>query len=209
VGSHCTGLDGIASALAREGFRVKVLAVGSQGGLAAARRGECDVAPIHLLDPESGRYNAPFLDDSLRLLPGYTREQGVVTRADDERGIDELLADPTLRMVNRNRGSGTRILIDELLGEKRPPGYPYEPRSHYAVAAAVVQGRADWGVTIDTVARPAGLRFRSLRAEHYDFAVPSDRWDRPAIRALRRLLAADSELRAELLALGFGPPGAD
>jgi putative molybdopterin biosynthesis protein len=100
-------------------------------------------------------------------------------------------------------------LIDELLAEKRPPGYPYEPRSHYAVAAAVVQGRADWGVTIDTVARPAGLRFRSLRAEHYDFAVPSDRWDRPAIRALRRLLAAGSELRAELLALGFGPPGAD
>ena len=209
VGSHCIGLDGIAGALAREGFRVKVLAVGSQGGLAAARRGECDVAPIHLLDPDSGRYNAPFLDDSLRLLPGYTREQGVVTRMDDERGIDELLADPTLRMVNRNRGSGTRVLIDELLGERRPPGHPYEPRSHHAVAAAVVQGRADWGVTIDTVARPAGLRFRSLRAEHYDFAVPSDRWDRPAVQALRRLLAAGGALRAELEALGFGPPGAD
>ncbi len=209
VGSHCTGLDGIASALAREGFRVKVLAVGSQGGLAAARRGECDVAPIHLLDPDTGRYNAPFLDDSLRLLPGYTREQGVVTRAADEREIDELLADPTLRMVNRNRGSGTRVLIDELLGERRPPGYPYEPRSHYAVAAAVAQGRADWGVTIDTVARPAGLRFRSLRAECYDFAVPSDRWDRPSVQALRRLLAEGGALRAELEALGFGPPGVD
>jgi putative molybdopterin biosynthesis protein len=209
VGSHCTGLDGIASALAREGFRVKVLAVGSQGGLAAARRGECDVAPIHLLDPDSGRYNTPFLDDSLRLLPGYTREQGVVTRADDQRGIDELLADPTLRMVNRNRGSGTRVLIDELLGERRPPGFHHEPRSHFAVAAAVVQGRADWGVTIDTVARPAGLRFRSLRAEHYDFAVPTDRWERPAVQALRRLLAEGGALRAELEALGFGPPGAD
>jgi putative molybdopterin biosynthesis protein len=205
VGSHCIGLDLIAGALARDGFRVKVLAVGSQGGVAAARRGECDAAPVHLLDPDSGSYNRHFLDDSLRLLPGYTRNQGVVTRSDDRRETAELLADPSLRMVNRNRGSGTRVLIDELLAGRRPAGYPYEPRSHFAVAAAVVQRRADWGVTIDTVARQAGLRFRSLRAEHYDFAVPVDRWERPAVRALRRLLAEDSPLRAELLALGFGP----
>jgi putative molybdopterin biosynthesis protein len=205
IGSHCIGLDVIAAALSREGFRVKVLAVGSQGGLAAARRGECDAAPIHLLDPETGIYNAPFLDDSLRLLPGYTRNQGVVTRADDPRETSELLADPSLRMVNRNRGSGTRVLIDELLAGSRPPGYAYEPRSHFAVAAAVSQKRADWGVTIDTVARQAGLRFRSLRAEHYDFVVPVDRWERPAVRALRRLIADGSPLRAELEALGFGP----
>jgi putative molybdopterin biosynthesis protein len=108
-------------------------------------------------------------------------------------------------MVNRNRGSGTRVLIDELLAGRRPPGYPYEPRSHFAVAAAVSQKRADWGVTIDTVARQAGLRFRSLRAEHYDFVVPVDRWERPAVRALRRLIADGSPLRAELEALGFGP----
>jgi putative molybdopterin biosynthesis protein len=206
IGSHCIGLDVIASALSREGFRVKVLAVGSQGGLAAARRGECDVAPVHLFDPETGTYNVPFLDDSLRLLPGYTRNQGVVTRADDPRETPLLLVDPSLRMVNRNRGSGTRVLIDELLAGRRPPGYPYEPRSHFAVAAAVSQKRADWGVTIDTVARQAGLRFRSLRAEHYDFVVPVDRWERPAVRALRRLLAGGSPLRAELEALGFGSP---
>jgi putative molybdopterin biosynthesis protein len=208
VGSHCIGLDLIAGVLSRQGFRVKVLAVGSHGGLAAARRGECDIAPIHLLDPESGRYNAPFLDASMRLLPGYVRNQGVVTRVDEDREIEELLQDPELRMVNRNRGSGTRVLIDELLGERRPPGYPYEPRSHFAVAAAVVQKRADWGVTIDTVARPAGLRFRSLRAEHYDFVVPGDRWDRPAVKALRRLIADGSALRADLEELGFGPAGA-
>jgi putative molybdopterin biosynthesis protein len=106
-------------------------------------------------------------------------------------------------MVNRNRGSGTRVLIDQLLAERRPPGYPYEPRSHYAVAAAVVQGRADWGVTIETVARQAGLRFRPLRDEHYDFAVPEDRWDRPAVRALRRVLERGSPVRAELEDLGF------
>jgi putative molybdopterin biosynthesis protein len=205
VGSHCVGLDLIAGALSREGLRVKVLAVGSQGGLAAARRGECDAAPIHLLDPATGSYNRPFLDASLRLLPGYTRNQGVVTLADDRREIPELIADPSMRMVNRNRGSGTRVLIDEVLAGRRPPGYPYEPRSHFAVAAAVAQKRADWGVTIDTVARRAGLRFRSLRAEHYDFVVPVDRWERPGVRALRRLLAAGSPLRSELEALGFGP----
>jgi len=204
IGSHCVGLDVIAGALAREGFRVKLLAVGSQGGLAAALRGECDAAPMHLLDPASGEYNRPFLDASLRLLPGYARQQGVVTRADETRDIEALLADPGLRMVNRNRGSGTRILIDRLLGERRPPGYPYEPRSHFAVAAAVSQGRADWGVTIETIARQSGLRFRPLQAEYYDFAIPADRWDRPAVRALRAQLADGGSARAELARLGFG-----
>jgi putative molybdopterin biosynthesis protein len=211
IGSHCAGLDRLASALAREGLRVKVLAVGSQGGLAAARRGECDVAPIHLLDPASGRYNEPFLGPGLRLVRGYLRMQGVVTRPEETRGVEALLADRSLRMVNRNRGSGTRILVDELLAahgraDERPPGFAYEPRSHYAVAAAVAQGRADWGVTIETVAREAGLRFRRLRAEHYDFAVPEGRFERPAVVALRRLLEPGSAVRRELAALGFGDP---
>jgi putative molybdopterin biosynthesis protein len=203
IGSHCAGLDAIASALSEEGFTVKLLAVGSQGGLEAARRGECDVAPIHLLDPASGLYNEPFLAPGLLLVPGYRRMQGVVTRPDEARGVPELLADPTLRMVNRNRGAGTRVLIDELLAGRRPPGFSYEPRSHYAVAAAVAQKRADWGVTIETVARQAGLRFRTLRAEHYDFVVRSDRLERPAVRALRRLLEPGSPLRERLARMGF------
>jgi putative molybdopterin biosynthesis protein len=203
IGSHCVGLDVLASALAREGLRVKVMAVGSQGGLAAAQRGECDVAPIHLLDPETGRYNEPFLSDDLRLVRGYRRMQGVVTRADEMRETAELLADPALRMVNRNRGSGTRVLIDELLGLRRPAGYAYEPRSHFAVAAAVAQKRADWGVAIEIVARQAGLRFRPLRDEHYDFAVPAARLGRPAVQALVRLLAEDGTVRAALRALRF------
>jgi putative molybdopterin biosynthesis protein len=160
IGSHCIGLDRIARALTREGFSIKLLAVGSQAGLDAARRGECDVAPVHLLDSATGEYNTPFLSEGLELLRGYTRLQGVVTRSDETRAAGELIVDPDLRMVNRNRGSGTRILIDGLLGGRRPDGFAYEPRSHYAVAAAVAQGRADWGVTIETVAREAGLRFR-------------------------------------------------
>ncbi len=208
IGSHCAGLDAIASALAKEGFRLKVLAVGSQGGLAAAARGECDVAPCHLLDPETGQYNTPFLSEGLRLLPGYRRMQGVVTRTGETRDVEVLLADPKLRMVNRNRGSGTRVLIDELLADREPAGFPYEPRSHYAVAAAVAQERADWGVTIETVAQQAGLRFRPLAAEHYDFAVPADRWERPAVVALRRLLEPGTALRDELSNMGFEAPDA-
>jgi len=206
IGSHCAGLDVIASALAREGVSVKLLAVGSQGGLAAASRGECDVAPIHLLDPESGRYNKPFLTPGLRLLPGYTRMQGVATRREEGRDVAELLEDPALRMVNRNRGAGTRILIDRLLGDRRPAGYGYEPRSHYAVAAAIEQGRADWGVTIETIAADAGLRFRPLQAEQYDFVIPEDRWDREPVARLRALLEPDTAVRAELVRIGFGAP---
>jgi putative molybdopterin biosynthesis protein len=113
-------------------------------------------------------------------------------------------------MVNRNRGSGTRALVDRLLGERKPPGHAYEPRSHYAVAAAVAQGRADWGITIETVARKAGLDFQPVQAEHYDFVIPADRWERPAVAALRRLLEPGSPLRDTLARMGFtaGEPAA-
>jgi putative molybdopterin biosynthesis protein len=204
IGSHCAGLDLIASELSRHGMRVKLLAVGSHGGLAAAARGECDLAPIHLLDPETDRYNEPFLTPGLKLIRGYRRMQGVATRPSEKRGIEALLEDSSLRMVNRNRGAGTRILIDRLLGDRRPAGYPYEPRSHYAVAAAISQERADWGVTIESVAEEAGLRFEPLQAESYDFVVPESRWDRPALRLLRELLQdPGSRLRQDLVRHGF------
>jgi putative molybdopterin biosynthesis protein len=204
IGSHCAGLDLIASELSRHGMRVKLLAVGSLGGLEAARRGECDLAPIHLLDPETDTYNEPFLTSDLRLIRGYRRMQGIATRPDETRDIASLLEDPTIRMVNRNRGAGTRVLIDRLLGDRRPPGHSYEPRSHYAVAAAIAQGRADWGVTIETVALEAGLRFQPLQAEQYDFVVPASRWNRPALRLLRELLDdPEGRLRSELARHGF------
>ena len=204
IGSHCAGLDLIASELSHRGLNVKLLAVGSHGGLAAAERGECDLAPIHLLDPRTDSYNESFLKPGLRLIRGYRRMQGVATRIEETRGIEALLADPSIRMVNRNRGAGTRILIDRLLGDRRPAGYPYEPRSHYAVAAAIAQGRADWGVTIESIAREAGLRFEPLQAEEYDFVVPESRWDRPPVRFLHTLLDdAGSRLRAVLAEQGF------
>src|SRR5207248_6256282 len=113
-----------------------------------------------------------------------------------------VLADPEGVMVNRNRGSGTRLLIDRLLGGKRPAGYLAEPRSHNAVAAAVAQGRADWGVAIEPVARAAGLGFLPVRDERFDFVVPKARLARPAVAAFRELLT-DEGVRGELRTMGF------
>jgi putative molybdopterin biosynthesis protein len=212
IGSHCVGLDRIVGLLAERGIAAKVLNVGSLGGLAAARRGEADLAPIHLLDPKTGEYNRPLLPAGVALIPGWRRLQGIVFRPGDLRfegrdaqaAVAAALADPTCLMVNRNAGSGTRVLIDGLLKGARPPGFLNQPKSHNAVAAAVAQGRADWGVAIATVARDSGLGFIPLAEEHYDFAVPEGRLDRPAVRAFREVLS-DPATRAALTALGFSP----
>jgi putative molybdopterin biosynthesis protein len=208
IGSHCIGFDHLLGLLAGRGYRVKMVPVGSTGGIAAASRGETDVAGIHLMN-EFGEYNAPFLPKGVRLLRGYRRRQGIVFRETDEALRDltdfELqveLRTGSRRLVNRNPGSGTRILIDQLLEGARPDGYLHQAHTHHAVAAAVEQGRADWGVTLDTVARAAGLAFRFLQDEEFDFAVPADRWDRPAVSALRELLD-DPAIVAQLRALGF------
>jgi putative molybdopterin biosynthesis protein len=107
-------------------------------------------------------------------------------------------------MVNRNQGAGTRILIDRLLGDVRPDGYWNQPRSHNAVAAAVAQHRADWGVTIAPVAHASGLGFIPLTEEHYDFALVTVRKERPAVQAFLQALASE-ESRAALQQAGFRP----
>ncbi len=210
IGSHCVGLDAVLDLLAAEGLRARSLVVGSLGGLAAARRGECDLAPAHLLDAKTGDYNTPFLAPGLRLVPGWRRLQGVVFRPGDGRfvgrdgraAVAEAAADPRCLLVNRNAGSGTRILLDGLLGGAKPAGYANQPKSHNAVAAAVAQGRADWGVAIETVARAYGLGFLPLADEHYDFFLAEARADRTAVAAFLRVLES-AESRAALAALGF------
>ena len=210
IGSHCTGLDLLLSELNRRGVSSRVIHVGSTGGLAAARRGECDLAGIHLLDVETGVYNEPLLDDSLELIPGYRREQCLLFRTGDSRfegrtleeALAAALADPACRMVCRNAGSGTRIVIDQLLGGRRPPGYAVQPKSHNAVAAAVRQGRADWGIAITPVARASGLGTIRVRDEHYDFVLPRQRAGRPGVQAFRQLLA-EPAIRQRLRELGF------
>jgi putative molybdopterin biosynthesis protein len=212
VGSHCTGLDVVTTQLAHAGLAVRSIAVGSLGGLAAARRGECDLAPIHLFDDKSETYNTPFLSDGLELVPGWRRMQGIVFRKGDlrfegktaEEAVRSALADPGCIMVNRNQGAGTRILIDRLLGEARPDGYWNQPRSHNAVAAAVAQHRADWGMTIAPVAHASGLGFIPLTDEHYDFALVQARKQRPAVQAFLDALTSE-EARAALIKAGFRP----
>lgn len=210
IGSHCVGLDFLLGQLEERGFRTKFMAVGSTGGLEAAKRGECDLAGMHLLDPDTGRYNVPFVTPDLQWTEGYGRLQGVVFRSGDQRFegrratevIASVASDPNCVMVNRNQGSGTRILIDRLLEGAQPIGYPVQAKSHNAVAAAVAQGRADWGLAIEWVARRANLGFLPLEHERYDFVTPKDRVDRPAVVAYRRLLA-EREIRRKLAQMGF------
>jgi putative molybdopterin biosynthesis protein len=212
IGSHCIALDYLLGELQRQGVRSKFLAVGSTGGLDAAKRGECDVAGVHLLDPKTNEYNQPFLTPQLELVPGYGRLQGIVFRHGDSRfegrsardAVAAAIDDPACMMVNRNQGSGTRALIDRLLGGVRPRGYAVQPRNHNAVAAAVVQGRADWGMTLDTIARNAGLGFLPVQAEQYDFIVPRSRAHRAGVVAFKTLLRQAST-REMLARLGMRP----
>jgi len=209
VGSHCVGLDFLLGLLADEGYRVKSIPVGSTAGLSALGRGEGDVGGTHLLDAETGIYNEPFLPPGVRLIPGYNRRQGLAYRAGDpaftgvdgDALLDEIRSDRH-RMVNRNPGSGTRILIDQLLDGSKPPGYLHQVKTHNGVSAAIEQRRADWGMTLETVAKAAGLGFHFVANERYDFAVTEDRWDRPAAIALRHLLE-DPSVRIELANRGF------
>ncbi len=212
MGSHDVALDVVVGALAERGFSARTIAVGSQGGVAAARRGECDVAPVHLIDPATGAYNRHLLASGLSLIKGWQRMQGVLFRPGDRNfegksaaeAVKAALADPSSIMVNRNAGAGTRVLIDALLAGARPPGYANQPRSHNAVAAAVAQARADWGVAIEPVARLYGLGFLPLVPEEYDFLLVDTRRDRPAVQAFLAALA-DPETRERIRALGMQP----
>ena len=210
VGSHCVALDAVLGVLAGQGIVGRSIAVGSLGGVAAAARGECDLAPVHLLDPASGTYNRHLLTDGMTLLPGWRRQQGILFRPGDARfagrpateALAAVLADPDAVMVNRNAGSGTRILLDQLLGAARPVGYGNQPKSHNAVAASVAQGRADWGMAIESVARQYGLGFLPVAPEHYDFLVPARALEKSAVRTFMAALRAP-ETRARIRALGM------
>jgi putative molybdopterin biosynthesis protein len=212
MGSHDVALDVVVGTLAERGFSARTLAVGSLGGVAAASRGECDIAPVHLIDQESGLYNVHLVTPGLTLVPGWRRMQGMLFRPGDRRfeghtaqeALATILADPSALMVNRNAGAGTRVLIEKLLYGARPPGYANQPKSHNAVAAAIAQGRADWGVAIEPVAKLYGLGFLPLSPEHYDFLLVESRRDRPAVQAFLAVLH-DAATRERIRALGMRP----
>jgi putative molybdopterin biosynthesis protein len=214
MGSHDVALDVVVGALGERGVSARTIAVGSQGGVNAALRGECDVAPVHLVDPDTGIYNKHLLAPGLSLIKGWKRMQGVLFRPGDRRfegktaqqAAETALADTKCLMVNRNAGAGTRVLIDKLLAGKRPPGYSNQPRSHNAVAAAVAQGRADWGVAIEPVAKLYGLGFLPLSPEEYDFILVESRAQRAPVQAFLSALR-DERTRERIRALGMQPAG--
>jgi putative molybdopterin biosynthesis protein len=214
MGSHDIALDVVVGALADRGFHARTIAVGSLGGVSAASRGECDVAPVHLVDPATGIYNKHLLAPGLALVPGWRRMQGFVFRDGDARftgktadaALKAALDDPSALMVNRNAGSGTRVLVDSLLRGAKPAGYANQPRSHNAVAAAIAQRRADWGVAIEPVAHMYGLSFLPIAPEHYDFLLVEARRERPAVQAFLQALR-DNATRTRIRALGMEPAG--
>ena len=215
MGSHDVALDVVVGALAERGMSTRTLAVGSLGGVAAASRGECDIAPVHLINSESGEYNVHLATDGLRLVRGWQRMQGILFRPSDKRfegrsardALKTVLADKTALMVSRNAGAGTRVLIDKLLGGTRPPGYANQPKSHNAVAASIAQGRADWGLAIEPVAKLYGLGFLPVSPEHYDFLVVESRAQRPAVQAFLAALR-EPATRERIHALGMKPADA-
>ena len=160
----------------------------------------------------TGEYNRHLLSPGISLVKGWQRMQGVLFRPGDKRfeghsaqdAAKAALADPSCLMVNRNVGAGTRVLIDQLLAGARPPGYANQPRSHNAVAAAVSQARADWGVAIEPVARMYGLGFLPLAPEHYDFLLVEGRRSRPAVQAFLAALR-DRRTKDRIAALGMQP----
>jgi putative molybdopterin biosynthesis protein len=138
--------------------------------------------------------------------------QGIVYRPGDirfeGRSVDDALAaalaDPSCLMVNRNAGAGTRVLIDQLLKGARPPGYGNQPRSHNAVAAAIAQHRADWGIAIQSVAAMYGLGFTPIMPESYDFLLVETRRDRPAVQAFIEALGNES-VKQRIRTFGMRP----
>ena len=212
IGSHCVGLDFLLGEMQKRGVSCKFLAVGSMGGILAAQRGECDLAGTHLLDVASNQYNSHLLTAELALIKGYRRSQGLLFRKDDSRfalvkqnfqeTIRQLMEDQNVRMINRNLGSGTRVLLDRLLAGQRPSGFFQEAKSHNSVAAAITHKRADWGIAIRSVAEDSGLDFFPMQDEEYDFIIPNKRLKRQEVRQFINLLQ-EANIQTQLNKLGL------
>ncbi len=212
IGSHCVGLDFLLGEMQKRGVSCKFLAVGSMGGILAAQRGECDLAGTHLLDEASNQYNSHLLTAELALIKGYRRSQGLLFRKDDSRfalvkqnfqeTIRQLMENQNVRMINRNLGSGTRILLDRLLAGQRPSGFFQEAKSHNSVAAAITHKRADWGIAIRSVAEDSGLDFFPMQDEEYDFIITNKRLKRQEVRQFINLLQ-EANIQTQLNKLGL------
>jgi len=214
IGSHDLGVDILFQMIEDVAPHVKAVNVGSQGGLVAIRKGIADIAGTHLLSA-SGEYNLPFVKEfglhDVALVKGYLRQQGIITRKGEMVSLDGLTE---RQFINRNAGSGTRVLTNTLLQQvattrglefdaltQSIKGYDYEARTHSAVASAVKLGKADAGIGIKPVADLNGLAFHPLADEEYDFVIPLDRLEELPLK--RFLQALKSEEFASRLPSGI------
>ncbi|MCL2599966.1 MAG: molybdopterin biosynthesis protein [Treponema sp.] len=188
IGSHDLILDLLTDIMSAQGCFLAGTHVGSTAGLMALKRGECHIAPIHLLDEASGTYNVPYLkrmfpDTPITLVKGVGRVQGLIVKKGNPLGLhspEQLASLPpgTCRYINRQRGSGTRLFLDFRLRQagiapESIQGHDREAPTHMAVAAAVQSGSADAGIGIAAAAAALDLGFVPLGTEEYDFALPS------------------------------------
>jgi molybdopterin molybdotransferase/putative molybdopterin biosynthesis protein len=215
IGSHDMILDLAASQLRASDPNVTLASgnVGSMGGLIALRDGLCHLAGSHLLDPDTGAYTLPYVDQVLAgreiaVVRLVHREQGLlVVRGNplDVKGVADL-AHPGLRYVNRQRGAGTRVLLDYELGRLGIDpagivGYGREEPTHLAVAAAIAAGRADCGMGVLAAARAFGLDFVPVTREPYDLVLEVDSLELPVLEPFWRLLESP-EFKSEVEGLG-------
>ena len=217
VGSHDIALDLLASHLAKrpDGFRLALVHVGSMGGLRALACGEAHLAGIHLLDPESGEYNIAYVRRVLGGLPltlvnlAY-REVGLLAPQGNPRQLASVvdLARPDTVMINRQRGAGTRVLLDHLLTQAgidghSIAGYGSEATTHMMVAAAVAGGTADVGLGIRAAAQAMDLDFVALAKERYDLAVPQEHLQTPGLREVREAMGSEAFREAVSALVGY------
>jgi putative molybdopterin biosynthesis protein len=215
IGSHDLTLDLISSELAVRagGLRLSSSNVGSLGGLLALQRGEAHLAGSHLLDEETGEYNVSYIRQYLPQTPVTLvnlvyRVQGLIVPAGNPRGLTRIqdLARAGIRFVNRQRGAGTRVLLDYRLKElgidpASIDGYQREEFTHLMVAASVAGGTADVGLGIQSAARALSLDFVPLLQERYDLVIPTEHYQSELLQPLLALIR-DVSFRARVEALG-------
>ena len=215
IGSHDIAMDIMANLIHQKdsAYSLSSAHVGSMGGIMALRRGETHIAPIHLLDEASGIYNLNYLErylpnKKMALIKGLKRIQGIMVKKGNPKNIksfEDLVRDD-IQFVNRQKGAGTRILMDYLVVQKglsveKISGYEREMTTHMAVAAAVDSGSADAGLGVLSAAKAMDLDFIPIGEEDYDFAVPVSYLKLPMIELFLSILKSE-EFAKELEVLG-------
>jgi len=212
IGSHDMMLDILADMMPIHYSNIHLSSthVGSLGGIMALQRRETHLAPIHLLDEETGKYNIPFLlkhfKEPMALIKGVGRIQGIIVKKGNPLGVRSIEDLRDLRFVNRQRGAGTRMLLDyELKKHNIQPdeinGYDLEVTTHMAVAALVGSDGADAGLGIQAAAKAMNLDFIPVGQEDYDFALPIEYLELPYVRAFIELLKSE-EFRNKIETFG-------